>query len=356
VRTRLFHTTNYIEPPSCFTHPKPRVHIEAYRHPRQIASFQRIRPCIGRMEVLRLGETGMASSTTQTPVDNLYQELDALKEKNAAKRAKINLLRGQIEETLKQRDEFNAEVKHVSEEVRKLKAKRDSLNAKVKELKEKRDALRGVAAQKREALSKLLEQARHISEQLQGNMSELSRQIKGLEWFIQTTPLSTKAERNLVAKIGALEVSLQKHKGLRNVKDKLLRLRIEVGALRLQAQATHEALTKVAEESEKVHTSMQELVKILVEKMKEADAKHSEYVQRSQERRDMVSDLKANLERMDKIRAQIGEAKTLPKLKGEELKSKYKQAANEKLRTGGKLSFEEFQALMEDSGSDDDDE
>ncbi|MGA8903851.1 MAG: hypothetical protein WB661_02450, partial [Candidatus Bathyarchaeia archaeon] len=178
----------------------------------------------------------------------------------------------------------------------------------------------------------------------------------GLEWFIQTTPLSTKAERNLVAKIGALEVSLQKHKGLRNVKDKLLRLRIEVGALRLQAQATHEALTKVAEESEKVHTSMQELVKILVEKKKEADARHSEYVQRSQERRDMVSDLKANLERMDKIRAQIGEAKTLPKLKGEELKSKYKQAANEKLRTGGKLSFEEFQALMEDSGSDDDDE
>jgi uncharacterized coiled-coil DUF342 family protein len=296
----------------------------------------------------------MASSTTQTPVDDLYHELNALKEKNAAKRAKINVLRGQIDETLKQRDELNAEVKRVSEEVRKLKAKRDSLNAQVKGLKEKRDALRGVAAQKREALSKLLEQAGHISEQLQGSMSELSKQIKGLEWFIQTTPLSTKAERNLVAKIAALEVGLQKHKGLRNVKDKLLRLRVEVGALRLQAQATHDSLTKVAEESEKVHTSMQELVKILVEKRKEADAKHSEYVERSQERRDMVSELRANLERMDKIRTQIGEAKTLPKLKGEELKSKYKQAANEKLRTGGKLSFEEFQALMEDSGSDDD--
>lgn len=40
--------------------------------------------------------------------------------------------------------------------------------------------------------------------------------------------------------------------------------------------------------------------------------------------------------------------------KAEKLKSKYKEAANEKLRTGGKLSFEEFQALMGDalSGSD----
>jgi uncharacterized coiled-coil DUF342 family protein len=294
----------------------------------------------------------MDSSTVQTPVDDLYRELDALKEKCAAERAKINLLREQIEASLKQRDEFNAEAKRMSEEVRKLKAKRDSLNAKVKELKEKRDSLRGAAAQKREALSKLLEHARHISEQLQGTMSELSRQIKGLEWFIQTTPLSTKAERNLVAKISALEVNLQKHKGLRNVKDKLLQLRVEVGALRLQAQATHEALMKVAEESEKVHASMQELVEDLVDKRKEADAKHSEYLERIRERKDLISDLRSNLEHMDKIRTQIGTAKTLPKLKGEELKSKYRQAANEKLRTGGKLSFEEFQALMEDSASD----
>lgn len=298
----------------------------------------------------------MDSSTIQTSVDDLYRELEALKEKNATKKAKINLLRGRIEETLKRRDELNAEVKRTSEEIRKVKTKRDLLNAKVKELKEKRDALRGVAAHKREALSKLLERARQISEQLQGSMSELSRQIKGLEWFIQTNPLSTKAERNLVAKISALEVNLAKHKGLRNVKDKLLQLRIEVGALRLQAQATHEELTKVAEESEKVHEAMQDLVKILVVKKKEADVKHSEYLEENQERRDVVSELKANLERMDMIRAQIGEAKTMPILKGERLKSKYKEAANEKLRTGGKLSFEEFQALMEDSGSEDDDD
>lgn len=298
----------------------------------------------------------MDSTMLETPVENLYRELETLKERNAAKKAKISLLREQIEEIVKKRDTLNSEVKRTSEEIKEVKGKRDSLNAKVKELKDKRDALRVLASQKREALSKLLEQARRISEQLQGTMSELSRQIKGLEWFIQTNPLSTKAERNLVAKIGALEVNLVKHKGLRNVKDKLLQLRVEVGALRLQAQATHEELTKVAEESEKIHASMQELVKILVAKRKEADAKHSEYLEKNQERRDLVAGLRANLERMDKVRAQIGEAKTIPKLKAEKLKSKYKEAANEKLRTGGKLSFEEFQALMDDGGSEDDDE
>jgi uncharacterized coiled-coil DUF342 family protein len=298
----------------------------------------------------------MDSTTLETPVENLYRELETLKERNDARRAKINLLREQIEEIVKKRDTLNSEVKRTSEEIRKVREKRDSLNAKVKELKDKRDALRVLASQKREALSKLLEQARRISEQLQGSMSELSRQIKGLEWFIQTNPLSTKAERNLVAKIGALEVDLAKHKGLRNVKDKLLQLRVEVGALRLQAQATHEELTKVAEESEKIHAAMQELVKILVAKKKEADAKHSEYLEKNQERRDVVAELRANLERMVKVRAQIGEAKTIPKLKAEKLKSKYKEAANEKVRTGGKLSFEEFQALMDDGGSEDDDE
>lgn len=298
----------------------------------------------------------MDSTMLETPVENLYRELETLKERNAAKKAKISLLRDQIEEIVKKRDTLNSEVKRTSEEIKEVKGKRDSLNAKVKELKDKRDALRVLASQKREALSKLLEQARRISEQLQGSMSELSRQIKGLEWFIQTNPLSTKAERNLVAKIGALEVNLVKHKGLRNVKDKLLQLRVEVGALRLQAQASHEELTKVAEESEKIHASMQELVKILVAKRKEADAKHSEYLEKNQERHDLVAELRANLERMDKVRAQIGEAKIIPQLKAEKLKSKYKEAANEKLRTGGKLSFEEFQALMDDGGSEDDDE
>ena len=298
----------------------------------------------------------MDSTTLETPVENLYRELEALKERNAAKKTKISLLREQLEEIVKKRDALNSEVKRTSEEIRKVREKRDSLNAKVKELKDKRDALRVLASQKREALSKLLEQARRISEQLQGSMSELSRQIKDLEWFIQTNPLSTKAERNLVGRIGALEVILVKHKGLRNVKDKLFQLRVEVGALRLQAQATHEELTKVAEESEKIHAAMQELVKMLVAKRKEADAKHSEYLEKNQERRDVVAELRANLERMNKVRAQIGEAKTIPKLKGEKLKSKYKEAANEKLRTGGKLSFEEFQALMDDGASEDDDE
>jgi len=31
------------------------------------------------------------------------------------------------------------------------------------------------------------------------------------------------------------------------------------------------------------------------------------------------------------------------------VKTKYKEAAEEKMRTGGKLSFEEFQALMADT-------
>lgn len=216
--------------------------------------------------------------------------------------------------------------------------------------------LREKASQKREALSKLLEQVGQISKQLQGSVSELSRQIKGLDWFIQTNPLSMKTERSVVAKISALEVSLAKHKGLRNVKDKLFQLRIEVGALRLQAQTVHQELTKVAEESEKAHGAMQDLLKKLGERKKEADTRHSDYIGQNQVRRDLLTELRAAFKRMDEVRVQIGEAKTLPTLKAEKLKSKYKEAANEKLRTGGRLSFEEFQALMADSDSEEDDE
>ncbi len=299
----------------------------------------------------------MSSQQVQTSVDHLYRELQDLRAKNSEMKAEISFLGRRIEESLNERDALNDEVKKISSEVKQLKAKRDSLNAQVKTLKTKRDELREEAAKKREVLSKLLEQAKGISQELHGSMSDILAQIQRLEWFIQTNPLSTQAERNLVAKIGTLEVNLAKHKGLKNVRDSLLRLKIEVGALRIRAQTTHEELTKIAGESEKTHAAMQEQLKTLLEKKKQADQKHTDFIQQSKRRQEAVSSLRSNLLRIEQIRAEIGKTKTSSKFeKAEKVKSKYKAAANEKLRTGGKLSLEEFQALMGDSFSSDDDE
>ena len=99
---------------------------------------------------------------------------------------------------------------------------------------------------------------------------------------------------------------------------------------------------------------MQELVKTMNSKRKEADSAHSEFLERSQSRREAVNELRANQVRILQLRSKIGEAKQSPRLKGEKLKSKYKEAASQKVRSGGKLSFQEFQALMEDLGPDDD--
>jgi len=299
----------------------------------------------------------MASETIQsTPIDNLYRELDDLRAKNTAKRAEIAALRKQMDDSAKRRDDLNAEVKSFSEEVKKLKAKRDAGNARVKELKIKRNELRDQAAEKRETLSKVLQQTQQMSEQLKGSVAELYKQINSLEWYIQTNPLAPKTERSIIAKISALEFDLAKHKGLRSVKDKLLQLRVEVGALRLQAQATHEELTRIADESEKIHNAMQELVKSMFSKRKEADAAHAEFIEKSQARREAVNELRSNIERLSQLRSKIGEARESPRLKGEKVKSQYKEAANEKMKSGGKLSFEEFQALMEDLGPDTDQE
>jgi len=296
----------------------------------------------------------MASETIQAPIDNLYRELDNLRADNATKKTEIASFRKLIDESAKKRDALNGEVKGLSEEVKKLKAKRDELNSRVRELKTRRDELRAQAGEKREALSKVLEQTQQMSDQLKGSVADLYKQINSLEWYIQTNPLAPKTERSIIAKISALEVDLAKHKGLRHVKDKLIQLRVEVGALRLQAQSTHAELTKIAEESEKIHNEMQALAKTMIGKKKEADLAHAEFLERSQARRESVNRLRANLERMDQLRSKIGEAKESPRLKGEKLKSKYKEAASEKMRTGGKLSFEEFQALMEDMGPDSD--
>jgi uncharacterized coiled-coil DUF342 family protein len=291
-----------------------------------------------------------SNTVTETSPDLLYRELDNLRNANVTKKREISDLRKEIETILRDRDQLNSEVKIVADEIKSLRTKRDSLNAKVKELKLKRDELRIAATKKREALSQLLEQAQHTSEKLQGNMSDLMKQITRLEWQIQTTILAPKTERSIIGRIAELEVHLAKHKELKNVKDRLLKLRVEVGALRIQAQSTHEELTHLAEESEKVHNDMQEKVRILSEKKKEADAKHASFLEKSKQRIETIIILKNNIARVDEIRDQIGDIKTSTRSdKAEKVKSKYKEAAEEKMRTGGKLSFEEFQALMADN-------
>jgi uncharacterized coiled-coil DUF342 family protein len=291
------------------------------------------------------------SSDTVTEVssspDVLYNELDKLKNENFSKKKEISSLRRDINTLLEERDHLNVEVKRASDEVRQLRTKRDALNSKVKELKVRRDELRAAAAKKRQALSQLLEQAQKSSAKIQGNMSDLSRQITRLEWQIQTNPLDPKTELSIIKKIAELETHLAKHKELKNVRDKLLRLRVEVGGLRIQAQSSHEELTKHAEESEKVHKEMLEKVKLLSQKKKEADAKHEAFVGKNKQRVEAITTLRSNVSRIEQIRGQIGEVKTSGRTeKAEKVRSKYKEAAEEKIRTGGKLSFEEFQALM----------
>ena len=287
---------------------------------------------------------------TENSPDQLYSELDTLRTQNSGRKQEISALRREIESIIKDRDLLNAEVKQTADEVKVLRSKRDSLNTRVKELKQKRDELRIAATKKRQALSQLLEQAQQASQKLQGNMSDLSKQITRLEWQIQTNPLAPKIERNIVARIAELETHLAKHKELKNVKDRLLRLRVEVGALRIQAQSTHEELTRLAEESERIHNEMQQKLKVLGEKRKEADAKHGAFLEKNKQRVETISALRNNLSRIEEIRNQIGDIKTSTRSdKAEKVKSKYKEAAEEKLRTGGKLSFEEFQALMADT-------
>jgi len=298
-----------------------------------------------------------SNTVTESSPDLLYRELENLRITTSSTKREITELRKGIETTVKDRDQLNDEVKTIADEIKGLRSQRDSLNAKVKELKLKRDELRIAATKKRTTLSQLLEQAQHASEKVQGNMSDLMKQITRLEWQIQTSSLSPKTERSIIGRIAELEVHLAKHKELKNVKDRLLKLRVEVGALRIQAQSTHEELTHLAEESEKVHNEMQEKVRILSEKKKEADAKHTAFLEKSKQRMEKIVSLKTNIARIDEIRTQIGDIKISTRAdKAEKVKSKYREAAEEKMRTGGKLSFEEFQALMADSGTEGEEE
>jgi len=274
----------------------------------------------------------------------LTRELNALKRRR-------DELNGEAKGWAEKRNEINNQVKNVRGEVKRLKQLRDELNKKVKRLKaERENARKEIAAKKRRiaGIKRELELVR--SRKPSESFKALQEQLEKLEWKIQTTPLTLEEEKRLVEKIRQTEASLAVHKKIRQLRRQKLELQAEIEALETKAETFHRQLTKTAEKSQELHQKMLEKIEKINSLRLEAEKAHQKYLEFRQQAKAVHEKLVQIADKIKALKLKLREIQEERKRKYElEIRKKLIETAKEKLKHGGKLSWEEFKALAENS-------
>jgi uncharacterized coiled-coil DUF342 family protein len=278
----------------------------------------------------------------ENQIEDLNQELIPLKEE----RNNLNL---QAKKWAEKRNGLHEKVKDLRKDASKIKEKRDNLNTQVQELKNLRDQLRSKISEKHEKIVELQNRINDLNDKKpEGNILQVEKEIKKIDWKIQTTSLPLKEEQELVNQVRQLETQLINQKQIQKVKDKLYVLKTQERSFRNEARTIHGKLAEIAEQSQKFHSQMISILESAREFQVEADSAHQKYIEARQQAQQHHQKCVELIEKIKKIEDEL--KKNADKKLAErqtELKKELEERALMKLKRGEKLVWEEFQILAE---------
>lgn len=250
------------------------------------------------------------------------------------------------------RNELNHKIASLREEAEKTKKTRDELNLKVKELKLKRDNLKGVITEKRKIYEELLNKIAEVEKTVPMSERTTKKKFDELEWKLQTTSaLKVKDERQIIDQVKELEKQLAVHKYIRELRQPSLDMKLEIESLRLQMKVLHSELSKAAEVSQKNHQRMLDIFKQMKELKTEADKNHQTFIEvktKANEVHNNYIEVVSQMKALERKLGKLGGDMQLTQLKKAlEFRETMGKEAEEKLRRGNKLTFDEFKILLE---------
>jgi len=281
-------------------------------------------------------------------------EIAIITKQLAVLKEQINSAHDKTNTHVEKRDKLNEQFKKLRQEIHELKNERDNLNAEVKILKQQRDDAR---TRIREIIEEVKTHKQEIAELKKKtpkiSQRKLQKELDGIEWKIQTTPLAMQEEKILIENVKRLETQLSVYRKIDKHIKKIADLQKALEALEKNADIAHRELTEKAEKSQETHTKM--IAKITESKnvKSEADNLHAAYVQAKEQDKPLHEEFKKLSEQRKKLQDALHKEDEKQKKNAEKiLKEKLESQARDKLRRGEKLSFDEFK-LLADSESED---
>ncbi|MFW9932597.1 MAG: coiled-coil protein [Candidatus Thorarchaeota archaeon] len=290
------------------------------------------------------------TEATETTVENVEFLRTKLRELKTQARNDLEVLRrdrDQMREYKRIRDEHNKEVRALIESVKAEREARDVINKDITDAKDRRAAIHA-------QLKSVYDEIRDLRGTVVGSPSSdqrrMLRRVEELEWRQQTEQLSIDEERSIVEEIAKIEEKLVKIGQEKEKQDRIMELRRLARKLKSEATDIHQKVLELSEQSQVHH---QEVVRIrpqLEEYKKSADTAHQNFVEWLKKVKDGEGSLKTIRTQIDdiqgKIRKHVSENKDLERTEKRYRQKEHEQervdAAVDKLKSGKRLTFDEF--------------
>ena len=311
----------------------------------------------------------MTEQQKTSQIANISQQIEKLREQTFEVNA-------QIKKFIEKRDQLHEKIRASHQEINQLKTERDSLNEKVKLLKQQRDLTRTKILEIVEKIKVIDEKIKELKKKTpRVNQRELQEELDAIEWKIQTTSLDLQEEKRLIENVKQLEIQLSGFKKIDRQYKKIAELQNERKPLQAQAGGFHQELTEIAKKSQELHQKMITKIEQVKNDKAEADNQHKAYIESKEKTKDSLVEIAVLTGHINGLQNSIREqnrsirekdrserAKEKEKTEEErkqkmlsekDLKEKLGSEAKDKLQRGEKLSWNEFQLVMDDDAEDD---
>jgi uncharacterized coiled-coil DUF342 family protein len=234
------------------------------------------------------------------------------------------------------------------------KALRDEKNRLIAEKKAQRDQFHKQKTEISDKIKELLEKRKSILSNIDYDENDLLAQLKEISWRYQTTSLSIGEDRKAVQRISDLERRLVVFKKTKDIDQEISRQRAQFNELRNKANTTHREIITLAEESKTHHEALlktfgeRDAIVAELDQIRKNMASLKEDIGKSKDEL-FVTDAHFRVARNSAMQQRADVlAKQAELLLNK--KSALAEKANEKMKNGGRMTFEEFAAMVETKG------
>ena len=282
----------------------------------------------------------------------LFISFEKLRKEINSSRNELNRINDQKESWFRKKADLSDTTRKKIAQIKENKKKRDSLTKNVKELKEKRNKLAGETGKKISELKKLksglknLEKTSKIRDPLR-----IKRDMDKIEIKLETEAMSFEKEKELSKKLKLLKKLFGEASVIINVLNKIKKLNSEIDASKKNTNMVHNEIQKVAAESQELHEGVIKTSKEIDElEIKEEEA-FKNFINLKKNFNSLNTGLEKNLgeisgvmEKINKFKLEEDEKK---KLEESMLIKSKEQEIEEKIKTGKKLTTDDFLAFQE---------
>lgn len=297
-------------------------------------------------------EKEVKSADSTFSVEDLLKKLDIAKREVQEMKQKVAAANKKKEAAFRKKQELSKQIGEKIGELLGSKKRRNALTSDVRELKKERDRLNKEIRKRVQEIKAFNEANKDLLGRLnrKKNPAFLQKQIEGLEFKLETQPMSFDAERKLRKKLKDLQKEYDEVKDKAGALGDLREKSKEIDALKKEANKLHREVQERAKASQSRHEELVGESKEVDDLKKEEETLYQAFLEEKEKYTKINVKLKEKIADLQRIKEELNkrDVKLKEDRKQEELKTLQERAkdAEEKVKKKQKLTTEDLLAMQ----------